>query len=155
NIHVIHQDILKADVSQMIKERFRPNQPVQLVANLPYYITTPILMKLLQEKLPLSSITVMIQKEVADRMAAAPNSKAYGSLSLAAQYYTEAEVVMTVLTIDYIPQHNVDSTILQLTSTENPSSEVVDDQFILSLIRDSCVQSRKTLRNNLKRLLKD
>lgn len=155
NIHVIHQDILKADVSQMIKERFRPNQPVQLVANLPYYITTPILMKLLQEKLPLSSITVMIQKEVADRMAAAPNSKAYGSLSLAVQYYTEAEVVMTVPKSVFMPQPNVDSSILKLTLRENPPIEVADEDFLFSLIRASFVQRRKTLRNNLNRFLKD
>jgi len=155
NIHVIHQDILKADVSQMIKERFHPNQPVQLVANLPYYITTPILMKLLQEKLPLSSITVMIQKEVADRMAAEPNSKAYGSLSLAVQYYTEAEVVMTVPKSVFMPQPNVDSSILKLTLRENAPVEVADEDFLFSLIRASFVQRRKTLRNNLNRFLKD
>src|SRR5699024_4699069 len=155
NIHVIHQDILKADVSQRIKERFRPNQPVQLVAKLQYYITTPILMKLLQEKLPLSSITVMIQKEVADRMAAAPNSKAYGSLSLAVQYYTEAEVVMTVPKSVFMPQPNVDSSILKLTLREKPPVEVEDEDYFFSLIQASFGQRRKTLRNNLIRFFKE
>ena len=155
NIHIIHQDILKANVKKMIKERFRPGQSIQLVANLPYYITTPILMKLLQEKLPLSSLTVMIQQEVADRMAAEPNTKSYGSLSLAVQYYTEAEVVMTVPKSVFMPQPNVDSSILKLTLREKPPVEVEDEDYFFSLIQASFGQRRKTLRNNLTRFFKE
>jgi len=155
NIHIIHQDILKADVNKMIKEEFHANQSIQLVANLPYYITTPILMKLLQEKLPIKSMTVMIQKEVAERMAAKPNSKDYGSLSLAVQYYTQAEVVMTVSKSVFMPQPNVDSSILRLTLREKPPVEVKDEDFFFSLIRGSFVQRRKTIRNNLNRFFKD
>lgn len=155
NIHIIHQDILKADVHAIMKERFKSNQPVQLVANLPYYITTPILMKLLQENLPLTSITVMIQKEVADRMAAKPNSKAYGSLSLAVQYYTEAEVVMTVPKSVFMPQPNVDSSILKLNKRNHPPVEVDNEDYFFSLIRASFTQRRKTLRNNLTRFFKE
>ena len=155
NIHIIHQDILKADVNKMIKEEFHPKQSIQLVANLPYYITTPILMKLLQERLPIKSMTVMIQKEVAERMAAKPNSKDYGSLSLAVQYYTEAEVVMTISKSVFMPQPNVDSSILRLTLREEPPVEVKDEDFFFSLIRGSFAQRRKTLRNNLNRFFKD
>lgn len=155
NIHIIHQDILRANVKKMIKERFRPGQSIQLVANLPYYITTPILMKLLQEKLPLSSLTVMIQQEVADRMAAEPNTKSYGSLSLAVQYYTEAEVVMTVPKSVFMPQPNVDSSILKLTLREKPPVEVEDEDYFFSLIQASFGQRRKTLRNNLTRFFKE
>src|SRR5699024_8399032 len=96
NVRLIHQDILQSSVEQTILENFDPRQQVHIVANLPYYITTPILMKLLQEKLSVTSLTVMIQKEVAERMSAGPNSKSYGSLSIAVQYYTVADVVMHV-----------------------------------------------------------
>ena len=155
NIQIIHQDILKADVQSMIDEMFRSNQAVHVVANLPYYITTPILMKLLQDKLPITSLTVMIQKEVAERMAAKPNSKAYGSLSIAVQYYTKAEVVMTVPKSVFMPQPNVDSSILRLTMRENPPVYVEDEGYFFSIIKASFAQRRKTLRNNLSRFLKE
>jgi len=155
NIQIIHQDILKADVQSMIDEMFRSNQAVHVVANLPYYITTPILMKLLQDKLPIASLTVMIQKEVAERMAAKPNSKAYGSLSIAVQYYTKAEVVMTVPKSVFMPQPNVDSSILRLTMRENPPVYVEDEGYFFSIIKASFAQRRKTLRNNLSRFLKE
>src|SRR5690625_1425199 len=155
NVTIIHEDILQANVRDVIKKHFRPKQKVQIVANLPYYITTPILMKLLEDRLPISALTVMIQKEVAERMAAKPNSKAYGSLSIAVQYYTKAEVVMTVPKSVFMPQPNVDSSILRLTMRENPPVHVEDEGYFFSIIKASFAQRRKTLRNNLSRFLKE
>ncbi|MFD1849270.1 16S rRNA (adenine(1518)-N(6)/adenine(1519)-N(6))-dimethyltransferase RsmA [Oceanobacillus bengalensis] len=155
NITVIHEDILKANVVQVIKEQFKPNQGIHIVANLPYYITTPILMKLVQDKLPVSSITVMIQKEVADRMAAEPNTKSYGSLTIALKYYTEAEVVMTVPSTVFMPKPNVDSAILRLTMRQNPPVHVENEDFFFRLVKASFAQRRKTLQNNLKSFYKD
>src|SRR5699024_939474 len=152
---IIHQDILKADVNMMIQEESHPKQSLQLVANVPDYITTPILMKLLQERLPIKSMTVMIEKEVAERMAARPNSKDYGSLSLAVAYYTEAEGVMAVSKSVFMPQPNGDSSIVRRTLREEPPVEVKDEDFFFSLIRGSFAQRRKTLRNNLNRFFKD
>ncbi|APC46745.1 16S rRNA (adenine(1518)-N(6)/adenine(1519)-N(6))-dimethyltransferase [Virgibacillus halodenitrificans] len=149
NVTIIHQDILKADVRTSIEEYFHPDQPVHLVANLPYYITTPILMKLLMEKLPVASFTVMIQKEVAERMAAQPNSKSYGSLTIAIQYYTNAKVVMNVPKQVFMPQPNVDSAILRLVTREEPPVEVDDEDFFFTLVQACFAQRRKTLRNNL------
>ncbi|MCJ0931634.1 16S rRNA (adenine(1518)-N(6)/adenine(1519)-N(6))-dimethyltransferase RsmA [Virgibacillus halodenitrificans] len=149
NVTIIHQDILKADVRTAIEEYFHPDQPVHLVANLPYYITTPILMKLLMEKLPVASFTVMIQKEVAERMAAQPNSKSYGSLTIAIQYYTNAKVVMNVPKQVFMPQPNVDSAILRLVTREEPPVEVDDEDFFFTLVQACFAQRRKTLRNNL------
>lgn len=155
NIDIIHQDILKADIKSMIEEKFAADQSIQLVANLPYYITTPILMNLLQGNLPLDRITVMIQKEVAERMAAKPSTKAYGSLSLAIQYYTYAEVVMTVPKGVFMPQPNVDSSILNLTLRKEPPVQVDDEEFFFKIIRASFAQRRKTLRNNLSHFFKE
>lgn len=149
NIEVIHQDILTANVAETINEHFDPEQAVHIVANLPYYITTPILMKLLMDKAPVSSITIMIQKEVAKRMAADPNSKAYGSLSIAVQYYTEAKVVMDVPRTVFMPQPNVESSVLHLTMREHPPVDVIDEEYFFSTVRACFVHRRKTLRNNL------
>ncbi|MUK88082.1 16S rRNA (adenine(1518)-N(6)/adenine(1519)-N(6))-dimethyltransferase RsmA [Ornithinibacillus sp. L9] len=149
NVHVIHEDILKADVQEMINKQFKAEQPVHIVANLPYYITTPILMKLLRENLPISSLTVMIQKEVAERMAAKPNSKSYGSLTIAIQYYTDAEVVMHVPKSVFMPQPNVDSSILKLTRRKNPPVHVEDEDYFFPIVQACFAQRRKTLRNNL------
>ncbi|MEN1966470.1 16S rRNA (adenine(1518)-N(6)/adenine(1519)-N(6))-dimethyltransferase RsmA [Lentibacillus sp. N15] len=149
NVQLIHQDILKADVHQTIQANFSPDQAIHIVANLPYYITTPILMKLLQEKLPINSLTVMIQKEVAARMAAKPNSKSYGSLSIAVQYYTHAEVVMQVPKRVFMPQPNVDSSVLKLTMREMPPVDVLDEEFFFTIVQAAFAQRRKTLRNNL------
>jgi 16S rRNA (adenine1518-N6/adenine1519-N6)-dimethyltransferase len=151
NIKIIHEDILKANVHQVIKQEFKESQPVHIVANLPYYITTPILMKLLQDQLPVESITVMIQKEVAERMSAKPNSKSYGSLTIAMQYYTHAEVVMNVPKTVFNPQPNVDSSILKLTLRKTPPVEVKDEEFFFSMVRACFGQRRKTIRNNLVR----
>lgn len=149
NIEIVHQDILKADVRELIAAYFPAEETVQLVANLPYYITTPILMKLLKDRLPIESFTVMIQKEVADRMAARPNSKSYGSLTLAVQYYTEAEVVMHVPKSVFMPRPNVDSSILKLVTRKAPPVEVDNEAYFFSFIQACFAQRRKTLRNNL------
>ncbi|PAE27292.1 16S rRNA (adenine(1518)-N(6)/adenine(1519)-N(6))-dimethyltransferase [Paenibacillus sp. 7884-2] len=155
NVEVIHQDILEADVETVIRTHFKPDQPIHVVANLPYYITTPILMKLVRDRLPVTSLTVMIQKEVAERMAAKPNSKSYGSLTIAVQYYTEAKVVMTVPKSVFMPQPNVDSSILQLVIREKPPVEVVDEDFFFELVQACFAQRRKTLRNNLTSFFKE
>lgn len=149
NVAIMHQDILKADVKTIIKDHFKEGQAIHVVANLPYYITTPILMKLLRDRLPVDSITVMIQKEVAERMAAKPNSKSYGSLTIAVQYYTYAKVVMTVPKTVFNPQPNVDSSILQLELREEPAVYVDDEEFFFGIVKGSFAQRRKTLRNNL------
>jgi len=155
NISIIHQDILKADVDKVIKDYFQHGQPVHVVANLPYYITTPILMKLLRENLPVTSFTVMIQKEVAERMAAKPNSKSYGSLTIAVQYYTEAEIVMSVPKSVFMPEPNVDSSVLKLTKRKIPSVHVENEDFFFSVVQASFKQRRKTLKNNLTNHFKD
>ncbi|MEC5426010.1 16S rRNA (adenine(1518)-N(6)/adenine(1519)-N(6))-dimethyltransferase RsmA [Virgibacillus sp. C22-A2] len=149
NVEVIHQDILEADVREAIKTNFNPDQPIHIVANLPYYITTPILMKLVRENLPVDSLTVMIQKEVAERMAAKPNSKSYGSLTIAVQYYTHAKVVMNVPKSVFMPQPNVDSSILKLVVRDKPPVQVEDEAFFFKIVKASFAQRRKTLRNNL------
>ncbi|ARI75465.1 16S rRNA (adenine(1518)-N(6)/adenine(1519)-N(6))-dimethyltransferase RsmA [Halobacillus mangrovi] len=154
NVEVINQDILKADVKEVIKEHFQPGQPIRVVANLPYYITTPILMKLLMDRLPIDSITVMIQKEVADRMAAEPNTKSYGSLSIAVQYYTEANVSINVPKTVFMPQPNVDSSVLHLEMRSSPPVDVKDEEFFFDLVKASFGQRRKTLMNNLARHFK-
>ncbi|WP_275120589.1 16S rRNA (adenine(1518)-N(6)/adenine(1519)-N(6))-dimethyltransferase RsmA [Alkalihalobacterium chitinilyticum] len=149
NVKIIHSDVLKADVSQVMREEFKEGQDVMVVANLPYYVTTPILMKLLEEKLPIKRIVVMIQKEVADRIAAKPGSKDYGSLSIAAQYYAKAETVFTVPKTVFVPQPNVESAVLRLTIREEPPVEVEDESFFFEVIRSSFAQRRKTIFNNL------
>ncbi|GEN55354.1 16S rRNA (adenine(1518)-N(6)/adenine(1519)-N(6))-dimethyltransferase RsmA [Halobacillus faecis] len=154
NVEVINQDILKADVARVIADQFKPGQPVRVVANLPYYITTPILMKLLMDRLPIDSITVMIQKEVADRMAAEPNTKSYGSLSIAVQYYTEASVVLNVPKTVFMPQPNVDSSVLHLEMREKPPVDVEDEEFFFDVVKATFGQRRKTLMNNLARHFK-
>ncbi|GAB3054470.1 16S rRNA (adenine(1518)-N(6)/adenine(1519)-N(6))-dimethyltransferase RsmA [Virgibacillus ainsalahensis] len=149
NVEVLHQDILKADVGKVMEESFSPGQPVHIVANLPYYITTPILMKLLRENLSAASITVMIQKEVAERMAAKPNNKSYGSLTIAVQYYTHAAVVMNVPKSVFMPQPNVDSSILKLVPRNEPPVHVEDEDYFFTIVQACFAQRRKTLRNNL------
>lgn len=155
NVNIIFQDVLKADLKEVMNERFEQNQQVKVVANLPYYVTTPILMRLLMSNLSIESITVMMQKEVADRMAAKPNTKSYGSLSIAVQYYTEAHVALHVPKTVFMPQPNVDSAVLHLQLREQPLVEVTDESFFFNLVQASFAQRRKTLRNNLARHFKD
>ncbi|MFC0300099.1 16S rRNA (adenine(1518)-N(6)/adenine(1519)-N(6))-dimethyltransferase RsmA [Virgibacillus soli] len=149
NVSIVHDDVLKANLHELIQSHFRPGQDIHIVANLPYYITTPILMKLLHENLPIENITVMIQKEVADRMAAKPNTKSYGSLSLAIQYYTIADVVMQVPKTVFMPQPNVESSILRLTMREKAPVHVEDEEFFFSVMKACFAQRRKTILNNL------
>lgn len=149
NIKVINEDVLKADLQTRVKEFKNPNLPIKVVANLPYYITTPILMHLIESKIPFAEFVVMMQKEVADRISAEPNTKAYGSLSIAVQYYMTAKVAFVVPRTVFVPAPNVDSAILKMTHREQPLVEVKDEDFFFRVSKISFVHRRKTLWNNL------
>jgi 16S rRNA (adenine1518-N6/adenine1519-N6)-dimethyltransferase len=149
NVTVINEDVLKADVKQVIATTFEEGQDLMVVANLPYYVTTPILMKLLEAKLPVRGIVVMIQAEVADRIAAKPGTKEYGSLSIAAQYYATAELAVKVPKTVFVPQPNVDSAVLRLTIREKPPVTVADEEWLFAIVRASFANRRKTILNNL------
>lgn len=148
NVKVINQDILKVDIEKIVEEE-NGGRPIKVVANLPYYITTPILMRLLESELPIESITVMVQKEVADRMAEKPGSKDYGALSLAVQYYTEPSMVQVVPPGCFIPQPGVDSAVIHLKCHKEPPVDVIDSKFMFSIIRAAFAQRRKTLSNGV------
>lgn len=149
NVAVIHEDVLKADVQSIMAKEFSGIDDVMVVANLPYYVTTPIIMKLLEEHLPIRGIVCMLQKEVAERISAKPGTKDYGSLSIAVQYYTEAETVMIVPKTVFVPQPNVDSAVIRLTRRQTPLVVVKDEDFFFRVTRSSFAQRRKTLFNNL------
>ncbi|MBD3108959.1 16S rRNA (adenine(1518)-N(6)/adenine(1519)-N(6))-dimethyltransferase RsmA [Bacillus sp. AGMB 02131] len=149
HVKVIHNDVLKADVKEVIDQEFSDIKDLMVVANLPYYVTTPIIMKLLEENLPIRGIVCMLQREVADRIAAKPGTKEYGSLSIAIQYYTVPETVMIVPKTVFIPQPNVDSAVIRLTRRPKPLVEVKDEAFFFTITRASFAQRRKTLQNNL------
>ncbi len=149
NVKIINEDILEADVEAIINEEFEGFEDIMVVANLPYYVTTPIILKLLMERLPIRGICVMLQKEVGDRISAQPGTKAYGSLSIAIQYYTVAEMVMTVPKTVFMPQPNVDSAVIRLTKREKPPVEVISEDFFFTVTRSSFAQRRKTILNNL------
>lgn len=155
NTTIIHQDILKANVHEVLDQEFQGIEDIMVVANLPYYVTTPIIMKLLEEHLPIRGIVVMLQKEVADRISAKPGSKEYGSLSIAVQYYTEAEVVMVVPKTVFVPQPNVDSAVIRLTKRQKPIVNVKSEEFFFRVTRSSFAQRRKTILNNLTSQLPD
>lgn len=155
NTTIIHEDVLKANVKEVIGEQFTGIEDIMVVANLPYYVTTPIIMKLLEEKLPIRGIVCMLQKEVADRIAAKPGGKEYGSLSIAVQYYTEAETVMIVPKTVFMPQPNVDSAVIRLTVREEPAVKVRNEDFFFQVTRASFAQRRKTILNNLTSQLPD
>ena len=149
NVTVVNQDILKVDLAQYIAEFKNPDLPIKVVANLPYYITTPILMHLIESGIPFSEFVVMMQKEVADRISAQPNTKAYGSLSIAVQYYMTAKVAFIVPRTVFVPAPNVDSAILKMLRREQPAVEVQDEKFFFKVSKASFVHRRKTLWNNL------
>lgn len=149
NVKVINEDILKSDLQSRIKEFANPDLPIKVVANLPYYITTPILMHLIESKIPFAEFVVMMQKEVADRISAEPNTKAYGSLSIAVQYYMTAKVAFVVPRTVFVPAPNVDSAILKMTRREQPLVQVKDEDFFFRISKISFVHRRKTLWNNL------
>ena len=149
NVKVINEDVLKADLQTRVKEFENPNLPIKVVANLPYYITTPILMHLIESKIPFAEFVVMMQKEVADRISAEPNTKAYGSLSIAVQYYMTAKVAFVVPRTVFVPAPNVDSAILKMTRRKQPLVEVKDEDFFFRVSKASFLHRRKTLWNNL------
>jgi 16S rRNA (adenine1518-N6/adenine1519-N6)-dimethyltransferase len=149
NVTIVNEDVLKADVKAVMDQELQGFDDIMVVANLPYYVTTPIILKLLMEKLPIRGICVMLQKEVGDRISAKPGTKEYGSLSIAIQYYTEAEMVMTVPKTVFMPQPNVDSAVIRLTKREKPPVDVKDEDFLFFITRSSFAQRRKTILNNL------
>ena len=149
NVEIINEDILKVDIAALAEEK-NGGKPIKVVANLPYYITTPIIMGLFESHVPIESITVMVQKEVADRMQCGPGSKDYGALSLAVQYYAKPEIVANVPPNCFMPRPNVGSAVIRLTRHEKPPVEVIDEKLMFRLIRASFNQRRKTLVNGLK-----
>ena len=149
NVTVVNEDILKVDLAQHIQNFKNPNLPIKVVANLPYYITTPILMHLIESGIPFSEFVVMIQKEVADRISAKPNTKAYGSLSIAVQYYMTAKVAFIVPRTVFVPAPNVDSAILKMVRRPEPAVAVEDEKFFFKISKASFTHRRKTLWNNL------
>ncbi|MBO5228217.1 MAG: 16S rRNA (adenine(1518)-N(6)/adenine(1519)-N(6))-dimethyltransferase RsmA [Lachnospiraceae bacterium] len=148
NITIVNEDILKVDINALAEE-YNGGKPIKVVANLPYYITTPIIMGLFESHVPIESITVMVQKEVADRMQVGPGTKDYGALSLAVQYYAKPEIVANVPPNCFIPRPNVGSAVIRLTRFKEPPVEVNDEALMFKLIRASFNQRRKTLVNGL------
>lgn len=148
NVTVINEDVLKVDINKIAQER-NGGKPVKVVANLPYYITTPIIMGLFESGVPLDSITIMVQKEVADRMQVGPGTKDYGALSLAVQYYAKPEIVANVPPNCFMPRPNVGSAVIRLSRYEKPPVSVKNEKFMFALIRASFNQRRKTLVNGI------
>lgn len=155
NIEVINEDILEADIRKTIAEEFSECDEVIVVANLPYYITTPILMNFLEQNLPIARFYVMMQKEVGERISAAPGSKAYGSLSIAIDYFTEARVVQNVPKSVFMPPPNVDSIIVEMVRREAPKVNVEDEALFFKLTRGAFGQRRKTILNNYSSIFED
>ena len=148
NVEVLNDDILKVDIKTLAEER-NAGKPIKVVANLPYYITTPIIMGLFESHVPIDSITIMVQKEVADRMQEGPGSKEYGALSLAVQYYAHPEIVVNVPPSCFMPQPKVGSAVIRLTRHEQPPVDVNNEKLMFQIIRASFNQRRKTLANGL------
>lgn len=155
NIKIIHEDVLQADIGKVIKEEFPDVKEVIVVANLPYYITTPILMNFLMYHKEISRFYTMMQKEVGERLSASPSSKSYGSLSIAIQYYTEAKIIQNVPKTVFMPPPNVDSIVVELVRHENPPVKVDDEETFFKLTRGAFVMRRKTIYNNYQSLFKD
>ncbi|MGP6145646.1 16S rRNA (adenine(1518)-N(6)/adenine(1519)-N(6))-dimethyltransferase RsmA [Jeotgalibaca sp. A122] len=149
NVEIIFQDILEANLPELFASRFEPTDRIVVAANLPYYITTPIIMNFIEANLPVDAYVMMMQKEVAQRMTASPNSKNYGSLTIAIDYYTEAEISFIVPKTVFVPQPNVDSAVLRLKRRETPKVVVTNEDFYFRLTRGAFQHRRKTLWNNL------
>ena len=149
NVMIINEDVLKVDIQKLVEEE-NGGRPVKVVANLPYYITTPIIIGLFEKHVPIESITVMVQKEVADRMQVGPGTKDYGALSLAVQYYASPYIVANVPPNCFMPRPKVGSAVIRLTTYDNPPVEVDDEKLMFRIIRASFNQRRKTLANGLK-----
>lgn len=148
NVTVMNEDILKVDINKIAEEK-NNGKPIKVVANLPYYITTPIIMGLFESHVPLESITIMVQKEVADRMQVGPGTKDYGALSLAVQYYAKPEIVANVPPNCFMPRPNVGSAVIKLSRYEKPPVQAKDEAYLFAIIRASFNQRRKTLLNGL------
>jgi 16S rRNA (adenine1518-N6/adenine1519-N6)-dimethyltransferase len=148
NVTIINEDILKVDINKIVQEK-NNGKPIKVVANLPYYITTPIVMGLFESHVPLESITIMVQKEVAARMKEGPGTKDYGALSLAVQFYAKPEIMLNVPAACFMPRPNVDSAVIRLTRHANPPVTVSDEKLMFDIIRASFNQRRKTLVNGL------
>lgn len=148
NLKVIHNDVLKVDLKALFEAEFKERRP-KLIANLPYYVTTPIIMKFLEERIPVTDLIVMIQKEVADRMMARPSTKEYGALSVAVQYFTEPSIVTKVSKGSFMPMPNVDSSVIRLKVRENPPVVLSDEEIFFKTIKDAFGKRRKTLLNAL------
>ena len=148
NVSIINEDILKVDLNKLAEEK-NGGRPIKVVANLPYYITTPIIMGLFESHVPLSSITIMVQKEVADRMQVGPGTKDYGALSLAVQYYAKPEIMLNVPPACFMPRPNVGSAVIRLTRFEEPPVKAENEKKMFSIIRAAFNQRRKTLANAL------
>ena len=148
NVRVINEDILKLDINKLVEEE-NDGKPIKVVANLPYYITTPIIMGLFESHVPIESITIMVQKEVADRMQVGPGTKDYGALSLAVQYYAKPEIIANVPPNCFMPRPNVGSAVIKLTRHEQVPVEVKDEKLMFKLIRAAFNQRRKTLQNSI------
>lgn len=148
NVTIINEDILKVDINAIVQEK-NAGKPIKVVANLPYYITTPIIMGLFESHVPLESITIMVQKEVAQRMQVGPGTKDYGALSLAVQYYAEPKMMMSVPAGCFMPRPNVDSAVIKLTRHGQPPVLVKDEKLMFDIIRAAFNQRRKTLVNSL------
>ncbi len=148
NVRVINEDILKLDINKLVSEE-NDGKPIKVVANLPYYITTPIVMGLFESHVPIESITIMVQKEVADRMQVGPGTKDYGALSLAVQYYAKPEIVANVPPNCFMPRPNVGSAVIKLTRHEKPPVDVKDEALMFKLVRAAFNQRRKTLQNSI------
>lgn len=149
HVHIVHGDVMSLDLSRLLRDHLGNCNPICAVANLPYYVTSPILMRLLEEKLPLDRIVIMIQKEVAERLTASPGSKAYGSITVATRYYAETEWVTRVPAHVFVPQPQVDSAVIRLNIRQRPPVEVRDEALLFRVIRASFGQRRKTLLNAL------
>lgn len=148
NLKIIHNDVLKVDLKALFEAEFKERRP-KLIANLPYYVTTPIIMKFLEERIPVTDLIVMIQKEVADRMMARPSTKEYGALSVAVQYFTEPSIVTKVSKGSFMPMPNVDSSVIRLKVRENPPVVLSDEEIFFKTIKDAFGKRRKTLLNAL------